>query len=254
MSLKLPAREIKPRKTGRTHVLDKGAGSTYLSDQLDICGDYIDLVKFGWGTAVVSHNIMKKIAVYKEKNIDVSLGGTLFELYFVQKKIDEYMSFLRELGITSVEISDGTIDMPREDKLKNIERFKKHFTVFSEIGSKDVKFVTPPSTWVRWIREEQNAGADYVILEGRESGTVGLYRESGEIRMGLVNEIIESGIRAEKLIFEAPQKSQQVWFISEFGPNVNLANIPLDEVISLETLRQGLRADTLPTFHTKRKD
>ncbi|MBI4697784.1 MAG: phosphosulfolactate synthase [Nitrospirae bacterium] len=249
MTLRLPVREIKKRTVGRTQILDKGLGSNYISDQLKICGDYIDLAKLGWGTAVVSKNIEEKINIYKKNDIEVSLGGTLFEVYYVQNKIDEYISYLKSLDISTVEISDGVVEISRQEKLKHMERFKKDFRVFTEIGSKDVKFVTPPSNWVRWIKEELEAGADYVILEGRESGTVGLYRETGEIRMGLVNEIIESGINPDTLVFEAPRKPQQVWFIERLGPNVNLANVPIEDVISLETLRQGLRADTLMKFH-----
>lgn len=251
MTLELPSRSTKKRNFGRTHVLDKGIGYSSLHNQLNICGDYIDLVKFGWGTAVVSKNVEEKIQLYKDNDIDVSLGGTLFELFYIQKKIDDYISYLKKLGISVVEISDGIVEISRQEKLKCIEKFKKHFQVMTEVGSKDVKFVTPPSNWVRWIKEERDAGADYVILEGRESGTVGLYRESGEIRMGLVNEIVESGISPDYLIFESPQKSQQVWFIEKFGPNVNFGNIPIEDVIAVETLRQGLRADTLLKFHKK---
>lgn len=252
MTLKLPLRETKKRSTGRTHILDRGIGYSYLRDQMEVCGDYIDMVKFGWGTAVVSKSVKEKIKIYKDNNIDVSLGGTLFELYYIQNKVDEYISYLKTLGITIVEISDGIVEMSRQEKLKFVKKFKKHFQVFTEVGSKDVKFVTPPSSWVKWIKEEREAGADYVILEGRETGTVGLYRESGEIRMGLVNEIVESGISPDILIFEAPKKSQQVWFIEKFGSNVNLGNIPIEDVIGLETLRQGLRADTLLRFHRNR--
>lgn len=253
MTLNLPARKVKKRDTGRTQILDKGIGCSSLRDQLEVCGDYIDLAKLGWGTAIVSKKVEEKIRVYSSHDIEVSLGGTLFELFFIQNKVDEYIALLQSYGIKAMEISDGVVDISREEKLRQIEKFKKHFQVFSEIGSKDVKFVTPPSSWVKWIKEELSAGADYVILEGRESGTAGLYRESGEIRMGLVNEIIESGINPHMLIFEAPQKSQQVWFIEQFGANVNFANISLEDVIGLETLRQGLRADTLLKFHALNK-
>jgi phosphosulfolactate synthase len=247
--LHLPSRTEKKRERGLTCILDKGLGIGYVEDILKNAHPYVDVAKFGWGTSILSLLISKKIQIYRNYQIEVSTGGTLFELFYLQSKLDEFAEFLKDLGVDIVEISDGTIDMPREDKLKWIGRFKKDFKVYSEVGSKDVEFVTPPAQWARWIKEELEAGADYVMLEGRESGTVGLYRETGEIRMGLVNEIIESGIIPEKLIFEAPRKHQQVWFIKRFGANVNLANVPLEEVISLETLRQGLRSDTLKLFH-----
>jgi phosphosulfolactate synthase len=249
MALNLPMREQKQRTKGLTSILDKGIGKDHLKDFLSNCGDYTDVAKLGWGTSIVSNSIKEKIQIYQKNNILVSTGGTLFEIFYVQNKVDEYLEYIKDREFDIVEISDGTIMIPRNEKLKYIEKFKKHCMVFTEIGSKDVKFVTPPSKWVKWIKEEQSAGADYVILEGRESGTVGLYRETGEIRMGLVNEIVEEGISPDTLLFEAPQKAQQVWFIKKFGVNVNLANIASDDVISLETLRLGLRSDTLKCFH-----
>lgn len=246
-----PVRIQKKRSSGLTSILDKGAGKEYLLDCLANCSEYIDIAKLGWGTVLIEADSKRKIEIYKRSSIDVSIGGTLFELFFLQSKITEYVSYLRGMGIDIVEISDGTVEIPRADKLKCIEQFKKYFKVVSEVGSKDVEFVTPPSKWVQWINEELNAGSDYVILEGRESGTVGLYRESGEIRMGLVNEIVDSGISPDRLIFEAPKKHQQVWFIKRFGANVNLGNIPIEDVLSLETLRIGIRSDTLLHFYNK---
>jgi len=254
MVIALPKRTKKTKRTrqkGITCVLDKGIGKETLKDYLLNCAQYIDVAKIGWGTALVNNVIKEKINVYREHNVAVSLGGTLFEVFYIQSKLDEYMRFLKSLHVDIVEVSDGTISMTRAAKLRSIEKFRKHFKVYSEVGSKDVEFVTPPAKWVKWIKEELKAGADYVILEGRETGTVGLYRETGEIRMGLVNEIIDAGISPDKLIFEAPRRHQQVWFIQRFGANVNMANILIDDVISLETLRLGLRADTLNFFHER---
>jgi phosphosulfolactate synthase len=251
MILSLPKRTKPKRLTGLTSILDKGMGKEYLKDYLLNCAQYIDVAKLAWGTAVISNIVKEKIKIYKEFGIEVSSGGTLFELFYLQSKIDEYIDYLKHLDIDIAEISDGVVEIPRKEKLKFIKKLKKYFKVYSEVGSKDVEFVTPPAKWAQWIKEELGAGSDYVILEGRETGTVGLFRETGEIRMGLVNEIIESGISPDVLIFETPRRHQQVWFIQRFGANVNLANIPIEEVISLETLRLGLRADTLKYFHNK---
>jgi phosphosulfolactate synthase len=251
MILKLPKRTRKTRAKGITSILDKGMGKEYLRDHLANCAHHIDIAKLGWGTSVVSRSITEKISIYKEHHIAVSTGGTLFEVFYLQSKLNAYIDFLKQLDIDIIEVSDGIVTMPREEKLKAIERFRKYFKVCSEVGSKDVEFVTPPAKWVKWIKEEIKAGADYVILEGRETGTVGLYRETGEIRMGLVNEIVDAGISPDTLIFEAPRKHQQVWLIQRFGANVNFANIPIEDVISLETLRLGLRADTLNFFHNR---
>lgn len=251
MVLNLPERTKTKRLTGITCILDKGMGKEYQKDCLLNCSPYIDIAKLAWGTAVVSPVVNEKIKTYKEFGVAVSSGGTLFELFYLQSKINDYIDYLKQLDVDFVEVSDGVVDMPRKEKLELIGKLKKYFKVCSEVGSKDVEFVTPPSRWVQWIKEELNAGADYIILEGRESGTVGLFRETGEIRMGLVNEIIDSGISPDSLVFETPRKHQQVWFIERFGQNVNLANIPIEEVISLETLRLGLRADTLKFFHDR---
>jgi phosphosulfolactate synthase len=251
MSLSLPKRTKKKRVKGLTCILDKGLGKDFLEDYLLNCAQYIDVAKLGWGTSVITPAVEEKIAAYKKHRIEVSTGGTLFELFHIQSKLNDFIDLLKRLGVDIAEVSDGTVEIPRKEKLKYIEKLKKHFKVLSEVGNKDVEFVTPPSKWAQWIKEELKAGADYIILEGRESGTVGLYRETGEIRMGLVNEIVDSEISPDSLIFEAPRKHQQVWFIKRFGANVNLANIHTDDVISLETLRLGLRADTLDFFHNK---
>ena len=227
---------------GLTHVIDKGLGPRAWEDVLETSGDYISIVKLGWGTAYVTPNLKRKLEVLKEK--PVVIGGTFLEAVIAQDKIDEYKRWITELGLTHVEISDGVIDLERERKLELIADFAADFTVLSEVGSKDAEVNFAPYLWVEWIREELEAGAWKVITEGRESGTAGIYRPTGEMRTGLVDEIVHE-IPVESLIFEAPSKSSQAWFIRKFGASVNLGNIAPDEVIPLETLRLGLRGDTL---------
>jgi phosphosulfolactate synthase len=233
---------LAPRNGGLTHVIDKGLGPRAWEDVLDTCGDYIDIVKLGWGTSYVTPNLKAKLEVLKEK--PVVIGGTFAEAVIAQDKVEEYKAWLRQLGLTHVEISDGVIDLPRERKLELIQDFGRDFTVLSEVGSKDAEVNYAPYLWVEWIKEELDAGAWKVITEGREGGTAGIYRPTGEMRTGLVDEIVHE-IEVGNLIFEAPTKASQAWFIKQFGPDVNLGNIPPDEVISLETLRLGLRGDTL---------
>jgi phosphosulfolactate synthase len=233
---------LPPRDGGLTHVIDKGLGPRGWEDVLETSGDFIDIVKLGWGTAYVTPNLREKLDVLREK--PVVIGGTFFEAVVVQDKLEEYKRWLHELGLTHVEISDGVIDLPRERKLELIAEFARDFTVLSEVGSKDSEAVFAPYEWVRWIKEELAAGAWKVITEGREGGTAGIYRPTGEMRTGLVDEIVHE-IDLDSLLFEAPSKASQAWFIKQFGPGVNLGNIPPDEVIPLETLRRGLRGDTL---------
>jgi len=219
---------------GLTHVLDKGLGPRGW--------EHIDIVKLGWGTAYVTNNLERKLEVLKDKR--VVIGGTFFEVVYVRGKIDEYKQWLSSLGLTHVEISDGTVSIPRERKLELIADFARDFTVLSEVGSKDAEVVFAPYQWVEWIKEELAAGAWKVITEGREGGTAGIFRPTGEMRTGLVDEIVHE-IDFHDLVFEAPTKKSQAWFVKQFGPAVNLGNIPPDEVIPLETLRLGLRGDTL---------
>jgi len=230
------------RDGGLTHVLDKGLGPRAWEDVLETSGPYIDIVKLGWGTAFVTEGLERKLDILREK--PVVIGGTFFEVVYVKDQLDDYKRWLGELGITHVEISDGTIEIPRERKLELIEDFARDFTVLSEVGSKDSDVVFAPYEWVEWIKQEKDAGAWKVITEARESGTAGVFRASGEMRTGLVAEIAHS-IDFHDLVWEAPTKASQAWFIKEFGPNVNLGNIPPEEVIPLETLRLGLRGDTL---------
>jgi phosphosulfolactate synthase len=230
------------RDGGLTHVLDKGLGPRGWEDVLETAGDHIDIVKLGWGTAYVTKNLERKLEVLREK--PVVIGGTFFEAVYARGKLDEYKRWLSDLGLTHVEISDGTIDMPRDRKLELIEDFARDFIVLSEVGSKDGEAIFAPYQWVEWIKGELEAGAWKVITEGREGGTAGIYRPTGEMRTGLVDEIAHE-VDIASLLFEAPTKVSQAWFIKHFGPGVNLGNIPPEEVISLETLRLGLRGDTL---------
>jgi len=230
------------RDGGLTHVLDKGLGPRAWEDVLETSGAYIDIVKLGWGTAFVTAGLERKLEILREK--PVVIGGTFFEVVYAKGQLDDYKRWLGELGITHVEISDGTVEIPRERKLELIEDFARDFTVLSEVGSKDSEVVFAPYEWVGWIKEERDAGAWKVITEAREGGTAGIFRPSGEMRTGLVDEIAHS-IDFHDLIWEAPTKGSQAWFIKQFGPGVNLGNIPPDEVIPLETLRLGLRGDTL---------
>ncbi len=234
------------RDGGLTHVLDKGLGPRAWEDVLDTAGDYIDIVKLGWGTAYVTNNLHRKLEVLRDKR--VVIGGTFFEVVYVRGKLDEYKRWLSDLGLTHVEISDGTIEIPRERKLELIADFARDFTVLSEVGSKDSAVVFAPYEWVEWIKEEKEAGAWKVITEAREGGTSGIFRSDGDMRTGLIAEI-EHAIDFHDLVWEAPTKSSQAWFVKRFGPEVNLGNIPPDEVIPLETLRLGLRGDTLKEVH-----
>src|SRR6266571_6574632 len=242
--LGVPARNRKPRQRGLTHVIDKGLNLRDIEGMFDTAGDFVDIVKLGWGTSYVTNNLEKKIALYRSFDTPVVCGGTLFEAVYGRGKLDEFRRWLHDFRFSHVEISDGTLEIPRERKLELIAEFAQDFTVLSEVGSKDEDVVYAPYQWVEWIKEELDAGAWKVITEGREGGTAGIYRPTGEMRTGLVDEIAHE-IDVSELVFEAPSKSSQAWFVKQFGPNVNLGNIPPEEVIPLETLRLGLRGDTL---------
>jgi phosphosulfolactate synthase len=233
---------LPPRAGGLTHVLDKGLGPRAWEDLLETCGGLIDVVKLGWGTSYVTSNLRRKLDVLQDKS--VVIGGTFFELVYARDKLTEYKRWLRELGLTHVEISDGTVEIPRERKLELIADFAREFAVLSEVGSKDSSVEFSSEEWTRWLREELDAGAWKVITEAREGGTAGIFSPEGEMRTELVG-AIASEVELSDVIFEAPTKAAQIWFIKQFGPEVNLGNIPPDEVIPLETLRLGLRGDTL---------
>jgi phosphosulfolactate synthase len=241
--LDLPARSSKPRQSGLTHVLDKGLSIAQVDGLVEVAGDAVDVVKLGWGTAVATGNLQEKLARYRSHGLPVVLGGTLTELAIAQGRIDELVAWLSELGLEHVEVSDGTIPLPREDKLTLIRRLAKDFTVMSEVGSKDATVIMAPYRWVEQIEEELEAGAWKVIAEARETGTAGIYRPDGEVRMGLVDEIVHE-VDHHSIVWEAPRKDQQVFFLKRFGTEVNLGNVPPDDVLGLETLRLGLRSDT----------
>jgi phosphosulfolactate synthase len=242
--LDVPARSPKPRTSGLTHVIDKGLNLREIEGLFDTAGEYVDVVKLGWGTSYVTRNLEKKIALYRSLETPVVCGGTLFEAAVVRGKLDEYRRWLVDNRISHVEVSDGAIDLPHERKLELIAELARDFVVLSEVGSKDADVVYAPYQWVDWMTDELAAGAWKVITEGRETGTAGIFRPTGEMRTGLIDEIAHE-IDVARIIFEAPTKDSQAWFVRHFGPEVNLGNIPPDEVIPLETLRLGLRADTL---------
>jgi phosphosulfolactate synthase len=246
--LSLPERSRKPRQAGITHVLDKGTGLRQVEDLLASAADYVDLVKLGWGTGYITQDLRDKIKLYHDAGIPVYFGGTLLELAILQSRFDDYRELVQGLGLSHVELSTGIIELSTEDKVRYIRTLKKDFVVLSEVGSKDPQNVLPPYRWVEAIQAELDAGAWKVICEARESGTVGIFHANGEVKSGLVDEIV-SNIPPSRLIFEAPQKGQQVWFIRKFGSDVNLGNISTFDVIPLETLRLGLRGDTMADFH-----
>jgi phosphosulfolactate synthase len=243
-SLGIPTRPSKPRDRGITHVMDSGLPVSVVRGLLETAAEYIDIVKLGWGTSLVTKALDEKLALYATHSIPVVCGGTLFEAAYAKDMVDPYKRWLSHHGITHAEIADGVVAIPREVKLGLIADFALDFTVMSEVGSKDADALVAPYQWVRWMTEELEAGAWKVIAEGREDGSAGLFRRGGEIRSGLVDEIAHD-LDVGRVIFDAPSKSAQSWFIRRFGSDVNLGNIAAAEVIGLETLRLGLRADTL---------
>jgi len=242
--LELPQRSVKPRSTGITHVLDRGLSLRQVDDLMEVAGDSVDIVKLGWGTALATGNLGPKLALLRRHGVPVVLGGTLTELAIRQGRVDGLVAWLRELGLEHVEVSDGTITLDVDEKRGLIRRLAKEFTVLSEVGSKDAQEIMAPYRWVELIEAELEAGAWKVIAESRETGTAGIYRHDGEVRMGLIDEIVHA-IDPERMLFEAPQKDQQVFFLRRLGPDANLGNIAPDDVLSLETLRLGLRSDTM---------
>ncbi|MBB6463721.1 phosphosulfolactate synthase [Flammeovirga kamogawensis] len=243
----LPERSAKPRNKGLTMAMDKGMSLREVEDILETSGDYIDIVKLGWATSYVFPQLQEKINLYKEAGINVYLGGTLFEAFVIRNQFEDYLRVLDKFGLEYAEVSDGSMDMAHDVKCEYINRLSKQVTVLSEVGSKDEAKIIPPYKWIELMRNELDAGAWKVIGEAREGGNVGLFRSSGEVRSGLVEEILTQ-IPYENIIWEAPQKAQQVWFIKLIGTNVNLGNIAPREVIPLETIRLGLRGDTFHDF------
>lgn len=246
----LPERTAKPRTNGLTMVMDKGLSLTEAENFIDANGEYVDLVKLGFGTSMVTPRLEEKINLYKQAGIGVYFGGTLFEAFMVRNQYDDFLKVIEKYKLEYLEVSDGSIEMPHEVKLEYIHKLSKHATVLSEVGSKDVEKIIPPYQWIELMKTELKAGAWKVIAEAREAGNVGVYRSSGEVREGLVQEILTQ-IEGEKIIWEAPQKAQQTYFIKLVDANVNLGNIAPNDVIPLETLRIGLRSDTFNFFLNK---
>ncbi len=234
-------------------MIDRGLSVAAIDELMESAGGSVDIVKLGWGTALVSPNLKRKLERYADHQVPVVMGGTLTELAIKQGRIERMVAWLHELGLSHIEVSDGTIVLEREVKCELIERLAKEFTVLSEVGSKDAQFIMPPYVWVEQIQGDLQAGAAMVITEARESGNAGIFRANGEVRSGLVTEIAHA-VDQDRLIFEAPLKEQQVWLLDHFGNECNLGNIAPDDVLSLETLRLGLRADTVERFARDGRD
>jgi phosphosulfolactate synthase len=245
--LDIPERSTKPRQRGLTHVIDRGMSLAEVDGLIEVAGASVDVVKLGWGTALVTGNLKPKLERFAAHGIPVVLGGTLTEVAIRQGRVDGLIAWLRELGLRHVEISDGTIELEAQVKRELIERLSKEFIVFAEVGSKDADFIMAPYVWVEQIERDLDAGAWKVIAEARESGTAGIYRANGEVRTGLIDEIVHS-VDQERLIFDAPLQAQQVWLLDRFGTECSLGNIAPVDVLSLETLRLGLRSDTVERF------
>lgn len=239
----IPKRADKPRPNGVTMVMDKGLGLREAEHFIEGNLDYVDIVKFGFGTALVTRQLEEKIKLYRAAGIEPYFGGTLFELFYARGMKDDYFRFIDKFGLQLMEISDGSIIIPHDEKCELIAKASKNFRVLSEVGSKDSGIIVTPARWIKSMKNELEAGSWKVIAEGRESGNVGVFRPNGTAHTLLINRIIKS-INPDDIMWEAPQKNQQVWFIKLFGANVNLGNIAPNEVIPLECLRLGLRGDT----------
>jgi phosphosulfolactate synthase len=243
--LDLPVRSEKPRAEGITHLMDRGLSVAEVDNLMEVAGASVDIVKLGFGTALATENLEPKLARYREHGVPVCLGGTITELAVQQDRVDALVGWVRSLGLDLIEVSDGTITFDPDDKRELIRRLAgEGFTVLSEVGSKDNAKIMAPYRWVELIQGELEAGSWKVICEGRETGTAGIARPDGELRQGLIDEIAHA-VDPAKIIFEAPQKDQQVVLIKRFGPDVNLGNIPPADVLPLETMRLGLRSDTM---------
>ena len=247
----IPVRTAQPRTSGLTMVMDKGLSINEVHNFISVSAPHVDIVKLGFGTSFVTPNLREKIEVYHSYNIPIYFGGTLFEAFLIRNQFDDFIAVCKDYGISYIEVSDGSISIPHAEKCGYIEKLTKHATVLSEVGSKDAAHIIPPYKWIELMRAELEAGSSYVIAEARESGNVGIYRGTGEVREGLVQEILTQ-IPEEKIIWEAPQKAQQLYFLELIGCNVNLGNIAPTEVLPLETMRIGLRGDTFELYLTKK--
>jgi phosphosulfolactate synthase len=248
----MPDRHVKPRTDGLTMVMDKGLSIEEVKNFMSVAYPHVDVVKLGFGTSFVTPDLRKKIETYKSYDIPIYFGGTLFEAFLIRNQIDDYIGVLKDYGIDWIEVSDGSITIPHAEKCGYIEKLTRYGKVLSEVGSKDATHIIPPYKWIELMRAELSAGSSYVIAEAREAGNVGIYRGSGEVREGLVQEILTQ-IPGEKIIWEAPQKAQQLYFLELLGCNVNLGNIAPNEVIPLEAMRIGLRGDTFHLYLDKQE-
>ncbi len=246
----MPERTAQPRTNGITMVMDKGLSTEEARNFMSVAGPHVDVVKLGFGTSYVTPNLREKLEVYRSFNVPVYFGGTLFEAFVIRNQFDDYIAMCKDFGVDYMEVSDGSITIPHAEKCGYIEKLIKHGTVLSEVGSKDAAHIFPPYKWIELMSAELSAGATYVIAEAREAGNVGLYRGTGEVREGLVQEILTK-IPAEKILWEAPQKAQQLYFLELIGCNANLGNIAPSEVIAMETMRIGLRGDTFMFYLDK---
>ncbi|MBS3768868.1 MAG: phosphosulfolactate synthase [Bacteroidales bacterium] len=243
----IPNRECKKRNMGITMVMDKGLSINEVKNFIQVSGEYVDYVKLGFGTGMITPKLEEKIKLYKEASIEPYFGGTLYEVFKIRDLFDQFMEFIDKYRMDVVEVSDGAINMSHDKKLEDISRLAENHTVLSEVGSKKADEIITPEAWKSQIKSELDAGSHKVITEARESGTIGIFNKNGTAREDLIDDISHH-VKIENILWEAPQKSQQVWFIKHFGNNVNLGNIAHNEVIPLETLRLGLRGDTFFEF------
>src|SRR5215210_1344605 len=248
----IPDRFQKPRTAGITMVMDKGLSVEEAKNFLSVAHPHVDIVKLGFGTSFVTPDLKKKLEVYRSFDMPIYFGGTLFEAFLIRNQFEDYIAVCKEFGVSYMEVSDGSITIPHAEKCGYIEKLTKHGVVLSEVGSKDAAHIIPPYKWIELMRAELNAGSTYVIAEAREAGNVGIYRGTGEVREGLVQEILTQ-IPEEKIIWEAPQKAQQLYFLELLGCNVNFGNIAASDVIPLEAMRIGLRGDTFSLFLDKKE-
>jgi phosphosulfolactate synthase len=239
----VPVRDKKPRQKAMTMVIDKGLTSIEATGIACDCAEYVDFIKIGFGTSLITPNLKEKVEIYKEAGITPYFGGTLFELFAARNMFNEYQEFLGKYNIELAEVSDGTMDMEHSQKLAYIKELKKNFTVISEVGSKDASVYYTPEEWIQQMQAEFAAGSVKVITEARESGTIGIFNKDGSPNMELIN-FISNNIAIDTIMWEAPLKAQQAMFINLFGCDVNLGNIATNEIIALESLRMGLRGDT----------
>lgn len=246
----IPVRTPQPRTSGLTMIMDKGLSINEVHNFMSVGRPHVDIVKLGFGTAFVTPNLREKIEVYHSYNMPIYFGGTLFEAFLIRNQFEDYIAMCKDYGVKYMEVSDGSISIPHAEKCGYIEKLTQHGTILSEVGSKDAAHIIPPYKWIELMRAELEAGSSYVIAEAREAGNVGIYRGSGEVREGLVQEILTQ-IPEEKIIWEAPQKAQQLYFLELIGCNVNLGNIAPHEILALEAMRIGLRGDTFELYLNK---